>query len=255
MDTVLEIEKNRVSGGLVDQLTFVGLPTKSSARELSGSNEELFKGIVSILNSLLLKAIDAQTSEEFVAARSAVFGDIWKTMRAMSNLARVVIPARTLERLSWEAFAELEADLMEQGLKRFGELAKDQAIFTVWAFRRISRLQAKIIDFGAVPRKMVSKDKELAKEFSFYAAWAQFHLECLAVSMRFNKTIHPEVLETICEGLRAAVNAYGLIRQGLDLRVPPQDDPTLAPYEWTVEDQELLDSSMSGLTAVEVGEG
>jgi len=44
MDSVLEIEKNRATGGLGELPTFVGLPTKNSARILSEDTAELFKG-------------------------------------------------------------------------------------------------------------------------------------------------------------------------------------------------------------------
>jgi hypothetical protein len=251
MDTVLEIEKSADFDGSSEMVTFVGLPTKSSERELSGSHAELFKGIVGILNDLLLTMIDTETSEQFIATRKQIFGLYQKTIRAMSNLANVVIPVRTRERLSWESFAELEADLMEQGLKRFGETAKDQAIFTVWGFRRISRLQSKLQELAPVEKEFLEKDREIAKEFSFYSLWSQFHLDCMIVSMRANKPIHPDVLEVICEGLRASVNAYGLIRRGLELRSPSKDDPTLVPITWDEEDQELVDSSMSDLAEME----
>ena len=86
MESVLDIEKNAANDGLDELLTFVGLPSKRSAKELTGSSQELFEGIVSVLNNLLLRAIDKQTAQEFVAARGEVFGDFFKTTRAMSNL-------------------------------------------------------------------------------------------------------------------------------------------------------------------------
>ena len=66
--------------------------------------------------------------------------------------------------------------------------------------------------------------------------------------MHFDKAINPEVLTEICEGLRTAVNAYGLIRQGVDLRLT-REEPVIAPYAWDEEDQELLASSMSDMEA------
>jgi hypothetical protein len=64
--------------------------------------------------------------------------------------------------------------------------------------------------------------------------------------MRFDKVIHPEVRSEIGAGLRAVVHAYGLIRQGVDLRIP-RTAPEVAPQEWDEEDQELLNESMSDL--------
>ena len=164
MESVLDSERSAADDGLDELLTFVGLPSKRSAKELTGSSQELFEGIVSVLNNLLLRAIDKQTAQEFVAARGEVFGDFFKTTRAMSNLARVLIPRGTLERMSWESFSELEADLTEQGLKRFGTAARDQAIFTVCAFRRTNRLLAKIASLGAPPKELQAEDRKIATE-------------------------------------------------------------------------------------------
>jgi hypothetical protein len=254
MDTVLEIEKNRTRGGLGEMSTFIGLPTKNSARILSEDTAELFKGILSVLNNLLLRAIEAQTRNEFITLRSQVFDDTRKTQKAMGSLAKVIVPKPTLDRLVGESFVEMEADLTEHGAKKFGEIARDQAIFTVWTLRKINRLLSRIAEGQPISDDLKEADKEIAHEFSFYVYWAQFHLECLFTAMRFKKPIMPEVLDEICDGLRAVVNAYGLIRRGIDLRWPSQDDETLTPCEWSEEDQELLDSSMSDMEEMEIEE-
>jgi hypothetical protein len=254
MDTVLEIEKNRARGGLGELPTFVGLPTKNSARILSEDTAELFKNILSVLNNLLLRAIEAQTCDEFVDLRSQVFDDTRKTQKAMGSLAKIVIPKATLDRLIGESFVEMEADLIEHGAKKFGQVARDQAIFTVWTLRKINRLLSRIVEGGPVSDELKGADREIAHEFSFYVYWAQFHLECLFTAMRFKKPIAPDVLLEICDGLRAVVNAYGLLRRGIDLRWPSQDDETLKPCEWGEEDQELLNSSMADMEEMEVGE-
>jgi hypothetical protein len=76
----------------------------------------------------------------------------------------------------------------------------------------------------------------------------------MLASMRFKKPIHPAVLDELCDGLRAVVNAYGLVRQGINLRWPSGDDCALTPYEWDEEDQGLLDSSMADLGEMETEE-
>ena len=48
------------------------------------------------------------------------------------------------------------------------------------------------------------------------------------------------------DGLRSAVNAYGLARQGVDLR-KSEAEPEIPAYKWDEEDQELLNSSMAGI--------
>jgi hypothetical protein len=254
MDSVLEIERNRPQGGLGELPTFVGLPTKNSARVLSEEAAELFKAILSVLNDLLLRAIDVQTREEFIALRSQIFDDTRKTQKAMGSLAMVVIPKPTLDRLVWESFSEMEADLTEHGAKKFGVVARDQAIFTVWTLRKINRLLSRIVEGPPISAELKERDKEIAKDFSFYVYWAQFHIECLFAAMRFKKPITPDVLDEICDGLRAVVNAYGLVRQGIALRWPSQDNEEPGTFEWDEEDQELLDSSMADMEEMEIEE-
>jgi AcrR family transcriptional regulator len=246
MNEALVLERSRGIGGLGELLTFVGLPSKRSARDLSASSDEMLKGITDVLDQILLGAIEKRTSAEFAAARQAAFADYFRLITAMSSLVRVIVPVRSLEKLVRESLCELEADFRDQGLTKFGTDARDQAMFTVWALRKISRLISLIHDAGPVPENLRTDDAKLAIEFSFYAAWTQFHLDCLLASIRFEKPIHPDVLTDIREGLRAAVNAYGLIRQGVDLRARPED-PIMTPYVWDEEDQALLDSSMSDM--------
>jgi len=246
MNTATLAVERHIPGGLSDLLTFVGVPSKKSSRELSGSAEELFKGIKTILDTLLLRAVEARTGAEFTTTRDEVFVDYYKTVSALSNLARVIVPPRVLDRLVVESFSELEADLREHGLARFGAVARDQAVFTIWTMRKINRLIGVIAAAKQVPDELMAKDKEIAMEFSVSSRMTQFHLDCLIASMHFDKALNPEVLAEICDGLRTAVNAYGLIRQGVDLRVKTEE-PVIAPYEWDEEDKELLASSMSDM--------
>jgi len=245
MDAALALQPQVAAPiGLGELRRFVGLPIKKSARQLSVSTEELFKGIASVAEELILRAIEKRTSEDFQAARKEVFGDYVRTIRILAELVDIVVPNSVIERLSGESFSELEADLRDQGTLRFGTTAKDQAIFTVWTMRRTSSLISKIAKCGPAPEESSELDTKLASEFLFYASWTRFHLDCLMTAIRLDKPIHPEVLPEIIDGLRAAVNAHGLIRRGVDLRVPRPEDPVIAPVEWDEEDQELLDSSM-----------
>lgn len=143
----------------------------------------------------------------------------------------------------WEAFSEMEAEFRNHGEDRFGSPTKDQAMFTIWSLRKTSDLILKIARSGPVSDSQREQDSRLAGEFSFCTAWTQFHLDCLLAAIRTDRSVQPEVLTEIQDGLRAAVNAYGLARQGLDLRVPPVE-PQLIPPEWDEEDEQLLRSSM-----------
>lgn len=246
MEAVLEHGQHKGLCTLSDLRALVGLPSKRSATELSASVQEMFNVATGVLDSVLCRAIEQRTSAEFVAARSIGFDIYWKATTALSGLVEVTLQSRTIDRLVAESFCELEADFRDQGVVRFGAPAKEQAVFTVWTLRKISRILTKIHEAGAVPKSKKTADRKIASEFSFYAAWSQFHLDCLVTSIRKDKSITPEVLDDICEGLRGAVNAYGLARQGLELRVPVEE-PTLAPIQWDEEDQELLASSMQDM--------
>jgi hypothetical protein len=123
---------------------------------------------------------------------------------------------------------------------------RDQALFTVWTLRKISALAEKISDKEPVSEDQKGFDTECVKQFCTSMTWTNFHLGCLITAIRFDKSIYPEVLSEIIDGLRAAVNAYAWIRQGVDIRFPIEE-PIIKKLDWDEEDQELLDSSMSSL--------
>jgi len=166
-----------------------------------------------------------------------------RTLRAMSDLVKIIVPDSVIEILAGEYFSELNAELRDQGLTRFGASVLDQAMFTVWTLRKIHDLIPKISTSEPVAKANKAKDGQLAMEFSVASAWTQFHLDCLSAAIRFDRPLYPEVLVEITEGLRTAVNAYGLIRQGVNLRVSP-NEPTIEARQWDEEDEELLNSSM-----------
>ncbi|HTS47511.1 MAG TPA: hypothetical protein VMH05_06180, partial [Bryobacteraceae bacterium] len=203
--------------GLADLLALVGLP---SQRRSVGKIDA--QAALTFVDDLLLKAISAQTRSEFVAAREAVFEQYALTITLLARLVKAVLPPVTIERVLNDSFCELEAEFREHGLDRFGAAARDQAIFTVWSLRRTSGLIAKIAS-ATVPPELIEKDREIATHFRFYAAWTQFNLDCLLTAIRHDKPVQLEVLPEIIDGLRGAVNAYGYAREGLDLRLPQQD--------------------------------
>jgi hypothetical protein len=239
----LAFEQSKKFGGIRQLLGLIGLPSKAAAKELPEAAVQVLYGVKEVLDGLLLRAIAKRTGAEFDTTRDAVFGDYFAATMSLSKLASVIIPPATIDRLSWESFSELEAQLKHEGLTRFGASARDQALFTVWTKRKIKALAQQIASAPELSAEFKAQDEKIISEFIFYSTWSQFHFDCLVASMRFDQPIHPEVLDKICDGLRGAVNAYGLISQGLDLRLE-SIEPTIAPPVWDEEDQELLDSSM-----------
>ena len=245
---VLALEQNRKFGDVRELLAFVGLPSKTAPKDISENVAEILTGIKDILEGLLLQAIENKTGAEFKTMREQVFFKYFTSVMALSSLAQVVVPQATIQRLTWESFSEIEADLRDQGLTRFGETARDQAIFTVWTLRKINALLLRIAAAPPLAAEHKTLDKKLVSEFSFYSAWSQFHLDCLIASIRFDKPINPDILSEIGDGLRAAVNAYGLIHEAVDIR-ECTEEPVLQEYAWDEEDQELMDSSMREIEA------
>ncbi len=248
MNEAIPLESYEIgTKGLNDLRGLVGFPSqRRSAGELYSSIER----INSFIDRLLLRSITAKTKEEFISIRKEVFAPYVGVVTSLAQLVRIMVPPEVTERIVGEAFCELEADFQDEGLARFGPAAKDQAMFTIWTLRRTSRLISKISSLGAPSPELKDEDEKVASDFRFYATWTQFHLDCMLVAIRNNKSIQLEVLPEVIEGLRAAVNAYGLAKRGLNLR-SPEDNVQIQPYQWDEEDQDLLDSSMADM-ALEV---
>lgn len=250
MNDAIALVPHRIDEAVLDDfLALLALPSKrKSAKELPGYVANILEEVSSYVDSLLLRAIAAQGAEEFRRLRKELFPLYAKTVTSLAKLVRAIVPDAQIERAVDESFSELEADFRSQALERFGAAVKDQATFTVWTFRRTAGLIAKIIAAGPVPTGATRQDEELATMFNFYGTWAQFNLDCLLTAIRCDKPIQIDLLPEVIDGLRAAVNAYGYARQGLDLKVPRQE-PIIATQEWDEEDQELLSSSMRDMEA------
>lgn len=245
MNESVALASQRIGGSTLDDfLALLALPSqRRSAGELPGYVAKILEEISSPVDGWLLRAVAAQSAQEFRTIREQLFLPYAKTITSLAKIVRSIVPDEQIERAVEQSFCEIEAEVRDHGLERFGQLAKDQAVFTVWTFRRMSGLITKIVAGGPAPETDKKRDEQLAEKFNFYCAWAQFNLDCMLVAMRYGKPIQIDVLPQVVDGLRAAVNAYGYARQGLDLRVPRQE-PIIPVQDWDEEDQELLDSSM-----------
>lgn len=252
MEAILEMQKSMANGGLGELPAFVALPKKGTANEISVDAHEVFKKVAVVRDRLIMRAICAQTAIEFESERKKVYADVARSQKALGSLARVMAPQSAIEHLVWVALAEWEGDFIENGARKFGENAKEQAVFTIWTLRRINKLLTRIIESKQPEDKDVaSKDRELARSFSNWFSWTLFHFECMTAALRSDLAIPPDVLELVCDGMRGAVNSYGLLRQGLELRVPSPEIET-GTAEWTEEDEELLASSMADMEEMDI---
>ena len=60
--------------------------------------------------------------------------------------------------------------------------------------------------------------------------------------MRRGLPVYPEVQDVVSDGLRSAVDAYGWIKQGADLRLK-LEEAVINPIELDDEDREFLNAS------------
>ena len=240
MDAVLTMPKGL---GAVHVGQMLAMPSLSSAHKVKqlGTAEEMIRNIVSVAEKFIIYVIEKKTVADFAAARNQIFPQYFDAVRALSDLARIVVPVHVLEVLSAESFSETEAEFRDLGLTAFGTAVRDQAMFTVWTLRKISDLCQRI-DQAELSPSLQDSDNKLFNEFVFHAVGARFHLDCLQKAMQLGRPLYPGVQDLVIDGLRNAVNAYAWARRAYDLRVPcPQTDNLIV--QWDEEDQQLLDEA------------
>lgn len=218
-----------------------GLPVEGerTKRTVDG---DLLRQVGSIIDGLILISIEQRTAVDFIAKRSEVFPHYVSAIRALGELAQIVLSKRSIECLSVESFSEMEADFRNLGPSAFGLDLTERGMFTVWTLRKIHDLAMEIAASPS-PNENTKEDADIAMDFVMLILFSRFHVDCLLKSLRSNKPIYPEVVDPIRDGLRATVNAYARIRQWADIRNPKQE-PELPNREWTDDDELLLADSM-----------
>ena len=241
---------------LKDFSAFIGLKPKSSpSRNISTSNEILFKTMLAVSDDLLLRVISEHTAAGFREKRTEVFGNYIKSVVALSEIIDVTIPQTNRTALFEESLTGVNSFLKEEALPRFGPNITDQIIFTFWTIQKTHRILTEIAKCEIPGAGTHAKDGALSRDFPLWAWWSLFHLDCVVSAIRHDKSIPPGVLDEISDGLRAAVNAYATAREGLNLRQAPALPETIEPTGWDEEDQELLDDSMEDLDRVSLDNG
>lgn len=203
--------------------------------------EELIDNVLGMLNTFVVKAIEARTPTEFIATRDRVFPQYFDAVLGLSYLIQIVVPKDVLEVMSNESFSKIEASFRDRGLAAFGLDVRDQAVFTTWTLKKISDLCNRI-DTMPLSSELEENNRDLFNEFLVHTMCTRFSLDCLSKSMLLQKPIYPDVLPIVIDGLRNAVNTYAYSRRALALReaVP---EPPLICAEWDDEDQQLLDEA------------
>jgi hypothetical protein len=215
-------------------LAFLASRSRSSARELSEPASNVFKGVATVLDQILITVIEKRTVEEFQTAFNEVFPKYAALTLSLSRLAQTIVPGETIDRMTRESICELESDFREKALQAFGAAARDQAMFTIWTLRKINEMLTRIAGAPLAPEKAQEEDQEFCLQFTVHSLRGHFSLDCLNMALRQNRPIYPEVMTELIDGLRSMVNAYAWARRGVDLRIPPVD----APIETMVSDDE-----------------
>jgi hypothetical protein len=225
-------------------LKLLGIPAEKerTRKKETIPSQEMLRPVVSIVDDLVLLALQQRTANDFARVRQEVFPQYFAALRALGDLIRIVVPKHTIERLIAESFSEWEADFRELGASTIGADLRDRGLFTIWTLRKISDLSQQVSNL-ALSDGQKEAERDLAIKFAGYAVWTRFHLDCVVKSMHTKNPIYPEVVDGMVNGLRAAVDAYAWMRQAVDLR-DASPEPELTPIPWDEDDELLLADSM-----------
>jgi hypothetical protein len=218
---------------------------------LSRSDGKLIDELASQIEKQVLTVLDSRTVAEFEKLRDIAWPKYVRALRALSDTMRNFVPDEEFNALSDKAIELFTGDFEKFRGKQFTDEMVNQAQFTLWTLRRLMALGLAIDASGRPPDEdSRGVDSRLHKDYRLYSLWAQFHLDITLKAMHFHKKIIAAIQHEICNGMRAAVNAYAIGEEALALRV--QDTPEMQPdvvNVWDAEDEELLASSMRDLDA------
>lgn len=214
---------------------------------LASSDEKLITKLIGVLDNQLLLALEGRSVEEFRERRRSVFPRYIRALRALSDTTHNLVPAAEIERVASHAIQHLGADLERQRGIRFGDKLVDQARFTLWTFGKMRGVAQKIAEAGKPKHVKADYDRYLDCQYSAFTA--QFHMDTIVAAMKFKKDVTGDIQGEICEGLRAVVNAYALMRSSLDDRLKVVEEPS-ENLPWDEEDERLLAASMRDINAI-----
>jgi len=212
------------------------------------SDASLVRELISVIDKQLLTVLETRNQSEHQKATEKFFVRYVRGLRALSDTMSNLAPKHEIATAISESIAALTEDLQKQRGLRFGDILTEQAVFALWTLGKIRSVGAEIQAAGEPRNK--DADIKLTQEYYFYSLWSQFHLDSLVVAMKYKKSIPEDVQASICDGLRASVNAYSIIKEALALRTPPAETPASPALPWDDEDEKLLASSMRNRNAL-----
>jgi len=245
---VLEMPKNVCAPCEIGTLGAFFQPSVTPETTLKRSDERLIRDLVSVLDRQLIAAVDTRSESEFSAVRDRVFFRYVRALRALDDTISNLIPPDLRREVSENATSELSSDLEKQE-SRLGPKLVEQSIFTLWTINKIRSLADEICAAGDVSATDKAADTILLNEYRGVSLWAQFHLDTVFAAMKFDMPVCEEIREPLCDGLRAAVNAYAVMKDALYLRRPMVEQSGANALPWDEEDDQLLDASMRDMNA------
>lgn len=222
-------------------------PSSASEAKLVTSDEKLISKLISVVDNQLLLSLESGSVEDFRERRRSVFGRYARAIRALSDTVRNLIQNSEIERIAERSISQIETDLERLRGTRFEDKLVDQARFTLWTLGKMSLLSHQIAEAGRP--KNIRADYERYLDCQATSAWAQFHMDSVVAAMKFGKSPSKEIQMEICDGLRAIVNAYALMREALDARRQVQENLAVS-LPWDDEDEHLLAASMRELNDI-----
>jgi hypothetical protein len=243
---VLELPKGLSAPVEIGSLGAVFEAAPATEAQLGAKELELIRALTHALDTYLLQAISARSVAEFVEYRTEVWPKYVRALRALKDTFSNLVSEKVSEQIWNRVLPSLVSDIERRGVSVFGEKLTQQALFTLWTLGKIRILGREILaaDVSEADRQ---KDAELCQEYHATSLWAQFHLDCLIAALRFNRPFAEEIREMVCDGLRAAVNAYAVMKDAVDLRHPAAEVGPILHLPWDEEDERLLASSMRDL--------
>jgi hypothetical protein len=88
-----------------DSVVLFGVPSERLAKQqLAGSVEEILRSIASILNSMILNAIEKKTAQEFRSAYIEAFPIYMQLIGSLSGIIQATVKRSVIERVVSESY-------------------------------------------------------------------------------------------------------------------------------------------------------
>ena len=168
-------------------LSFLAARSKSYARSVAPSINDVFTSCAEIIRKLLCSAIEIRTAAEFDQFSEKAVPKYIALNLAMSQVATALVAGPVLARLKRESICDMETDFRDKAVAVFGSGVRDQALFTVWTLRKVNELISQIVAADIDPSK-TSEDVEYCTNFHVSMFIAHFALDCLQVAMDTSRT-------------------------------------------------------------------